>query len=313
MSLFEEKIVSHACLEKCSEFIKGKAMFGPYPSQEDIYNLEDYGTRTFVDLTDPSSENLQEYKTKYAYIRYTIPDHQTPVDNFSYAKFIIDMCDRIDALAPGEKMYFHCKGGHGRSGMVVASIIAYYFRIHPNEALNLTSRYHASRPNIREKWKLMGSPHSSKQRDFVLSFFRQLKYGKDSKSNFTLSLDNSSPYEVTIPNVGTFRNAYFAFQYYKAPNNKEYVEELLRGNYRKELLEYDNKQLWQQNKNTYMHEILRYKFTQHPSLKRNLLNTGLRYFSKISSNNYWGGNGNVHGKILGLLREELYREVSVKN
>ena len=296
-------------LTKCSEFIHGKALFGSYPSQEDVEALEELGVRVFINLTDPEKEQLPEYKTEHTYIKYVITDHGVPEDNRNYAKFIVHICDVLRDLAMEERIYLHCKGGHGRSGLVVASIIAYYYQKHPNEAISHTCYYHSQRPNIREKWKLLGSPHNKIQKTFVGRFFRQLKYGKDSQSKFTLCLDNSSPHEVVIPDVGTFKNAYFAFQYFKAPNNEKYVQELLKGSYRKELLVYTSKKVWQQNKRYYMYVVLKHKFTQHPELRENLLNTGLRYFRKISTNNYWGGKGNVHGKLLGLLREEFLREL----
>jgi len=52
-----------------------------------------------------------------------------------------------------QKLYVHCKGGHGRAGVVVASILCYYYNIEPNRALELTTQYHSQREEMRAKWR----------------------------------------------------------------------------------------------------------------------------------------------------------------
>ena len=43
-------------MDYCSYFIKDKAIFGSFPTQESVYELENEGVKYFVDLTDNDKE-----------------------------------------------------------------------------------------------------------------------------------------------------------------------------------------------------------------------------------------------------------------
>lgn len=64
-------------MNRCSYFIQNKALFGSYPTQESVLELEEHGVRYFVDLTHNGEKNTTPYETKYKYIRFryetTIP------------------------------------------------------------------------------------------------------------------------------------------------------------------------------------------------------------------------------------------------
>jgi hypothetical protein len=127
-----------------------------------------------------------------------------------------------------------------------------------------------------------------------------------------MGMHNSSNHPVSIPDVGVFANAQLAFQYFREPENVEYVQSLLHGKYSQELLEGENKD-WEENKIEYMYKVLEYKFRQNEELKKNLMNTGLRPLIKVSHDSYWGdgfnGHGkNIHGKLLVKLRSVFLLE-----
>lgn len=302
-------------MERCSYFIEDKALFGSFPTQQDVLFLEEMGVRCFVDLTRRDESKTTPYKTEYLYINYPIIDRKIPEDWKSFAKLVIRVCYIIRNLRQNEKIYVHCKGGHGRSGILVASIFCQYYGLSTEEALKQTAKCHARRPEMRDKWRKLGSPQGVRQKDFVHRFFRPLRFSKPEIGGYTIGMHNLSDYTVTIPNVGQFSNAQLAFQYFREPNNKEYVENLLKGKYCQELLTEHNRD-WEENKINYMYKILEYKFTQHNVLRENLINTGLRPFVKLSHDAFWGdgGNGqgkNIQGKLLNKLRvkflcEELY-------
>lgn len=292
-------------MERCSYFIQDKALFGSFPTQEIVHFLEDSGVRYFIDLTYSNEHNTRPYTTKYNYINYPIIDRKIPENWKTFAQLIIKTCNIINNLNNGEKIYVHCKGGHGRSGIFVASIFCYYYGISPEEALRQTSRCHSNRPEMREKWRIIGSPQGKKQKDFIYKFFRLLKFTKPETYGYNMGLHNLSKHCVTIPGIGTFPNSQLAFQYYKDPNNKEYVENLLQGIYRQDLLN-GNVRIWEENKVDYMYKILEYKFNQHDNIRMNLINTGLRPIVKVSHDSFWGngyGHGkNIYGKLLNKLR-----------
>lgn len=168
-------------MQRCSYFIPNKALFGSYPSRlkrgetavkynEIVQELEENGVRYFIDLTYKGEEFISHYETKYTYINYPIGDQKPPVNWTTFASLIIKICDIINRLNPDEKIYIHCRGGHGRSGVVVACILCYYFSISPKEALELTTKYHSNRREMSDKWRRIGSPQTIGQKDFVYKF-----------------------------------------------------------------------------------------------------------------------------------------------
>lgn len=325
-------------MERCSYFIEHKALFGSFPDQHTVDALEREGVRYFIDLTENEEEFLVlpqvvdpvgglsttkkiPYRTKYAYLHYPIKDRQIPSDWADFARLILRVCNIIKNLSEGEKIYIHCKGGHGRSGIVVASILCVYNKWHPIAALKHTSECHARRPIMRDKWRRLGSPQSKYQKNFVLKFFRHLYYDDNQYENRRFSeygnvrdflgLANTSPHFVLLPDLGFFTNAHLAFQAYRDPTNEAYVQNLREGKFCPNMIKEAPKD-WEEKKSDYMYTVLEAKFKQHEGIRRNLMNTGLRTLVKDSIDIYWGcGNGpngrgkNMHGRILMALREKF--------
>jgi predicted NAD-dependent protein-ADP-ribosyltransferase YbiA (DUF1768 family) len=267
-------------MERCSYFIQNKALFGSYPTQDMVDTLEENGVRHFIDLTCPGERRIIPYETKYEYVRYSIRDHKVPSSWHSFAQFILWICNLIKKLKPGHLIYVHCKGGHGRSGIVVASVLCYLYRCGPAEALRLTGEYHSARKEMKEKRRRLGAPPGEYQKDFVRRFFRPLYFYKAHTRGLTAGLSNFSIHSVEIENFGTFPTAEAAFHAYKDPDNKTYV--------RKQELAFTphiSKRLgrsckpptdWDEKKDQIMYKILDLKFHQHESIFKNLLSTGLR-------------------------------------
>lgn len=294
-------------MEKCSYFIPEKALFGSFPSQATVNMLEEIGIRYFVDLTEIGEANVEPYLAKYNFIKYPIKDHSYPTDWKTFLQLIIRLSNLIKS---GHKIYIHCKGGHGRSGILVACLLCHIYDLHPFEAIKRTTYYHSKRPVLREKWKKVGSPQGKNQKDFVFKFYRPIFFYKICRASYSIGLHNHSPHPVMI-NEHKFGNAFFAFQYFRAPDNIEYVERLKRGQFSPEIIPYNPD--WIKNKNDYMYIVLKNKFQQNNNIRKNFLNTGLRPLIKVSFDPYWGnGNGkgyNMQGKLLEKLRLELLEEI----
>jgi protein-tyrosine phosphatase len=165
-------------MDRCSYFIPKRALFGSFPSQETVELLETEGVRYFVDLTFPDEKFIKKYNTRYNYIKYSIEDRSIPCDWGSFAQLVIRLCNIISKLDNNEKLYIHCKGGHGRSGVLVACILCYYYELSPYEALIQTGKCHSNRLQMREKWRRIGSPQCKRQKEFVHSFFKPLYFKK---------------------------------------------------------------------------------------------------------------------------------------
>jgi protein-tyrosine phosphatase len=169
--------------ETSAFFVANQCLFGAYPTQHQIQQLEDWGVDIVVNLTKNNEKKIKPYRTKAKVIQFVIPDRKIPENVREFCALVIHITREIKA---GKKVYIHCKGGHGRSGMLVASILCYLHRITPKESFIRTSEYHATRPvhstkpKKNEFWKTKGSPQTQEQRNFVRNIFQPYKISKDS-------------------------------------------------------------------------------------------------------------------------------------
>jgi predicted NAD-dependent protein-ADP-ribosyltransferase YbiA (DUF1768 family) len=227
----------------------------------------------------------------------------------------VEICRVIKNLEGDQKLYLHCKGGHGRSGILVACILIHYYGISPYEALHHTNRCHLDRPQLKEKWRKLGSPHRKRQKDFVHRFYKYLKYGRYSRNSLYI-LDNMAPCPVELPS-GVYPNAHLAFQSFRDPENKEYIDKLQKGEFCPELIK-NNHPDWEDKKIQYMALVLNNKFTQNKNARDVLLYTGLQPLIKSSFDTFWGDgkNGygkNVHGRLLMKLRLQYLHDDFLEN
>lgn len=272
-------------MNKSSYFVEGRALFGSYPSQDDVNWFEQQGVRYFVNLTGDGEENCVKYVTHYQYINYPISDFSIPMNWSSFAKFIVRLTNIIKNLEPETKMYVHCRGGHGRAGVVVASILCHLHGISAVEALVRTSQYHDERPEMRERWRKIGSPQTNTQKNFVIKFFEPMPFAQVFVKEYMSGFGLWAPYTVTIENT-EFKSAGDAIL--SLGEDKAY-------------------------------EIIKAKFGQHIGIRANLMNTGLRPLIYADEDLKWGclnGEGeNRLGKIMYRVREELYEKLNqgVKN
>lgn len=218
-------------MDTCSYFIKGKALFGSYPSERSVKELEDNGVRFFVNLTYGDEDKIKEYHTDYEIIHYRIKDRSVPDDLLSFSKFIIQLSEIIKNLNSSEMIYIHCKGGHGRSGLVVACLVCYIFNISPFDSLNYTSKCHSNRSVMRDKWRKIGAPQTYLQKRFVHHMFRPINYNRMCKGAFSYH-DVPQPPGFSDPNLLEYYNS-------KIDSNDQ-LKEFLINTHLKPIVTYDN-------------------------------------------------------------------------
>jgi hypothetical protein len=147
--------------------IRDKVAFGGYPTQAQIDELEINGFSYFIDLTSHAETGVTPYQTKFKKIKYPIKDRSIPYDFKSFCGFLRLVLSLINR---GEKIYIHCKGGHGRSTTVVSCIL---FLIRDPlvktslDALTKASESHNSRENLKRKWLPYPTHQSKRQRSFI--------------------------------------------------------------------------------------------------------------------------------------------------
>jgi ribA/ribD-fused uncharacterized protein len=310
-------------MNRSSYFIKNKALFGSFPIQTDVYELENEGVRVFVDLTFKEEKKITPYTTKYKYISYPILDRNIPIDIIGFVSFIVHLTSIIKSMKRGELVYIHCKGGHGRSGVVVAVLLCHIFNMSPEHALEHTTKYHKKRLIMNDKWRKIGSPQTFSQKSFVYKCCKPLNFYKTCNSGLTAGFSNFSLHAVSVEGLGTFHTSEAAIQACKNPSNEEYVI--------KQQMEIDpimSKYLgtkiklredWGVVSTKLLYKILKNKFDQHPDIKRELMNTRLcPIIHHTKSDNYWGDGGdgsglNIMGNQLTKLRNNYYMENEIKD
>jgi protein-tyrosine phosphatase len=278
-------------------FIENKALFGPYPTVNDINYLESQGVLYFVDLTEinklPSYTHLLGQDTKF--IKFPIPDMKIPHDYIQFSSFIVYLDNIIKHLKNGQKIYIHCRGGNGRVGIVVACLLVrfHYPKLSALDALQLTSKYHSERKTLKLKWKMVGSPQTPAQKNYVIKMYTPFcfsretfygnKYGFVPHAKIPIHLDE---------NNFTFEDSQILFKHLVS------------------------KKLYMSDSDVYkcMKYVQSIKITQCPLFMNNLLNTTLRPIIYCNNHDmYWGINKQGDGKnLLGHILMELRDEMLLK-
>ena len=307
-------------MEKYSCFLENQGYFGNYPSQTDINTMEKLGINYFINLTC-DKENLPIYNvsSNSFQVNMQIIDRSIPYDIFNFTLLILKS---VNLLKQKKKIYIHCKGGHGRSGILVACILKLYHNIYPDKAIELTTKFHNERKGVREKWKKMGSPQTYQQKKFVYKIFQPFLFFKAYKTGNTIGLSNFSQHKIKS-DIGVFHSSEAMFQSYKNLNDKKYVlklqhtiiPQIARNIGKKQITDI----LWEEKQFDIMVEILYLKCVQNKDVFSTILKSGLRPFVQHTKTDcYWGngGNGsgyNYLGKAWDRVRENIYEQFLNKN
>jgi protein-tyrosine phosphatase len=160
-------------MNKVSYFIENRVAFGSFPTQDDIDELEICGFVHFIDLTSHLEKGVSPYQTRFNRVKFPIRDGSVPYDFRSFCSFISCLLTLVNS---GDKIYIHCKGGHGRSILVVSCILYFlYNNITVEDALIKASEYHNTRKELKTKWIPFNRHQTNNQRLFVK---RVCKYRK---------------------------------------------------------------------------------------------------------------------------------------
>lgn len=159
-------------MNQASFFIEKKALFGGYPNHNQIVELVEEGVVWFIDLTHRDERNIKVYSHLVNnWVNFPIKDRHVPENNKNFLIFLLIIQMVLESLKSGEKIYLHCRGGHGRSSLVISCFLGMVLKLQPFDSLNMVRRYHSRRPNLSPKWCYLRWPLSLKQRKFVETFF----------------------------------------------------------------------------------------------------------------------------------------------
>jgi protein tyrosine/serine phosphatase len=155
--------------------------FGKYPTQPQADLLIEAGYTVFVNLTRIRGEALPPYSLREdcEKIRLAIMDSRVPRDSEAFDTL---MCTLAEHIRAKKNVYVHCRGGHGRAGLVIACFLGLLelcdgrgseeaCRI----ALEKTKYYHSKRINMEEKWRIMGAPQTRIQKVYVRKYLERME------------------------------------------------------------------------------------------------------------------------------------------
>jgi len=276
--------------------------FGPYPTQSIINKiLATYPDILIVNLTQ-DVEIIEGYSAPASHLlSYPIKDNNIPLG--------ADFAPFIARIARCERLFIHCKGGHGRSSMVAACVLCYKFKYEPEKALGIVMRAHRERNILSQRWREKALCMRLCQRNFVYDSFLPIYIKRVYKRGSYNGLNACSLYPILYGGI-KFQCAEILFQALKDFENKDYVDKLLAINPRFVYLAKNigeehyiaAEEDWIERRHEIMKFVYSLKLQQHPYIKEYLLSTRLAPIIDISRNRHYD---NLIGCVLSELRDEF--------
>jgi len=148
--------------------------------QEEILQLEQAQPHPYFPTYKNYSKTLREklQANNIAFLHFPIKDQCCPEKKV----FVDHMALLCDAYMKGRKIYIHCAGGHGRTGLYASCLLLCLMRMKSIDA-EYTMQYvqyvHDMRRQGDKRCRNMlfvRSPNSNEQREFVKEFANFLKF-----------------------------------------------------------------------------------------------------------------------------------------
>lgn len=257
-----------------SFFIEDKALFGCYPSQEDVNDLEKKGVRYFVDLTYVGEKKIKKYITQHNFIQFPIKDHNIPEELYKFSIFICKISNIIKKLNKGEYVYIHCKGGHGRAGLVVSCLLCYIHKITSHDSLKLTNEFHNNRKIMNDKWRHIGSPQTDKQKNFVIRLFKPVYLNHIYNKNTYFSLNNNSKHIIVYNDI-IYKNINICYYCHKYPESVKEIKNCKTFYDLKKIIRNKINDIYVDNPDI-LQKIINYKFNTYVDVRNIIIKTLIR-------------------------------------
>lgn len=141
----------------------GLLVFGKYPTDAEVNLLKESGYSIFVDLCPSEEITWTPYdRDNITYIDHPIYDRGAP------RKDALPLILSLGAkIRQGERVYIHCRGGHGRSATLAAAILIHLTSCTGEEALSRVKEAHAARKEMKPRFRRIGAPQTRIQKEYV--------------------------------------------------------------------------------------------------------------------------------------------------
>jgi len=161
-------------MNKFSSVFTENGIFGKYPDADELSLIIKENVKLIINLTS-DDECLPDYSTHLPedieQIKYPILDKCSPDANDPKFQEMIETI--VMKIKCGQKVYIHCRGGHGRAGVISAIVLS---KLKPNftaqQILSCINKAHGQRSEMLPKWRKMGSPQTKTQKDFVKQYIK---------------------------------------------------------------------------------------------------------------------------------------------
>lgn len=119
--------------------IRGELYFGPIPDDKTLYELKNEGVTIIWNLGYELFDIAEiEIGCGFWVFEAKISDYNTPLHHQNFKNQLLTICS---SLACGYKVFVHCMGGRGRTGMALALIAKIFNGVNSDEALALAKEY----------------------------------------------------------------------------------------------------------------------------------------------------------------------------
>jgi len=154
---------------------ENRLYFGFLPNENMAEQLEKEGFNLIVNVT----ENPY-YCNGIRMMHYPIVDNYVPTDNLSYCKFIFSLKKEVENIS--NKIYLQCQGGHGRSSLVMTSLLCtLYPSLELKDVMNNVTELHRNRVMLRDIWRHK-SPFNYRQFTFLCMLHKNIYVNIESDS-----------------------------------------------------------------------------------------------------------------------------------
>ena len=164
-------------IDQAYVFLNANIICGEYPGCKEpektrrrLPLFTDFGITDFIDLTEEGelTPYAGDLPAGVRHHRFPIEDVRNP----ECCEDVIPVMQTIDGILDrGGKVYIHCMGGIGRTGLIAACYACWHKRIDGNEALQLVAESFKDNPKSLSR----SSPETEEQREFVCKFADFLK------------------------------------------------------------------------------------------------------------------------------------------
>lgn len=172
-----EKMVANRKPIKNSYKVTNQIYAGEYPRDKDevlsktkLKQFEDFGITHFVDLTEDAE--LAPYDNMLypgaSHLRFPIRDVSVPKSVDDVRNLVRHICNIVDN-DPKAKVYIHCWGGVGRTGLIVGCLIGEIYKLNYEETMSKLEQLFLACP----KSEYRVTPETNEQCDFISKFLQE--------------------------------------------------------------------------------------------------------------------------------------------